>query len=416
MNDHARELITLSNGARIVLDPMPGLATAAVNVSVAAGARHEAEDKGGLAHFLEHMTFKGAGGLDARAIAEKVEDKGGQINAATEYERTSYSVRCMSDDAVDMLDHALSLVFDADLPASEMELEKGVVLQEIGEAADEPDDRVFELVQQTAWPDHALGRPILGTDQSVKALSRDDLVDFVDQHYSASQTIVSLSGAFDAARARDLAERRLAEVRERAATMSAAPVMSAGQQQEVRDLEQTLCILSHPGPDNGSQDRFAGRLMVEILGGGMASRLFQEVRERRGLAYAIDAYSDQYSDAGRISVFFGCEPDDAKDVAKITSDIWADLAMKGPTQAELARAKAVIRAQTAMSLETPGSRAASAALEMFTFNRLMPVGEALGALDAVTAEDVRRVAENAVQGQLALAQVGPAHGMISALD
>ncbi len=390
---------------------MPGLATAAVAVTVGAGARHEAADKGGLAHFLEHMTFKGARGMNARALAEAVENRGGQINASTGYERTTYSVRCLEQDAGDMLDHVLSLALDADLPESEMALEKGVVLQEIGEAADEPDDLVFELIQQAAWPEHPLGRPILGLPDSVRALERSDLSAFIDAHYAADRTVVSVAGAFDAIDIADRASKRLEGLRLRPRPIMTPPKMVSAHAQDIKDLEQTLTILSRPGPGNCAPERFASRLMVEIMGGGMASRLFQEVRETRGLAYAIDAYSDAYSDAGRIDVFYGCDPADVSEVAEVTKGIWEDLAAKGPTEEELARSKAVQRAQLAMAFETPGARAGYGAHELLAFDRLIPIGEAMDQIDAVSVEDVRKVADMSANGPSATARVGPKAGM-----
>lgn len=408
--DDGRELITLANGARIVLDPIPGLVTAAISVTLGAGARHESAELGGLAHFLEHMTFKGAGGLNARQIVEAVESRGAQVNAATGYERTSYTIRCLQEDAPDMLGHALSLALDADLPGEEIAREKQVVLQEIGEAFDEMDDRVFELLQSAAWPDHPLGRPILGAPETLERITRDDLAAFIDANYAADRTVVSIAGAFDRNAVIDLAGGRLESLRQRPVIETAAPVMASATAFEKRKAEQTLMVLSHPAPSLRETERFAARLLVEILGGGMSSRLYQEVREARGLAYAIDAAIDAYTDCGRIDVFCGCAPEDAMDVAKVVTDVWRALAEDGPSEEELSRAQAVQRASIAMMLESTVSREASSAYELLVLGELRSVEHALADIAAVTLENVRKVAAAALAGPATAAAIGPGPG------
>lgn len=408
----ARHVISLPNGARIVFDSMPGLRTASVGVYLGAGARHEPAARNGLAHFLEHMAFKGANGLSARQIAEVVEARGASMNAATDYERTSYFVRCLSANAPQMLDVALSLVFAPDLPLDEIEREKFVVLQEIGEAADQPDDLVMELAQTASFPDHPLGRPILGIEATLKSITREDLTAFAAAAYVPSRTVVSVAGAFDQAAIEAVARRWLEPRAALPAQISAAPALPKARAATVsRKLEQTHLVLAHPGPHALADDRFAARIFAEIFGGGMASRLFQDVRESRGLAYTIDASAEQYSDAGRISVFAGCAPKDAAEVVAITRAIWSDIAANGPTEAELARARAVAAAGYAMAAEAPAMRAGSAAYELLAFDRLIPIEETLRRVDAVTAADVARIAAQSLASPPIAASVGPKGGL-----
>ena len=410
-----REVITLPNGARIVFDAMPGLRTASVGVYLGAGARHEPAERNGLAHFLEHMAFKGAKGRSAREIAEAVEARGASMNAATDYERTSYYVRCLSADAPEMLDVALSLVFAPDLPPEEIEREKFVVLQEIGEAADQPDDLVMEMAQAASFPDHALGRPILGLEATLKPITRDDLLGFAAETYAPHRTVVSVAGAFDRDAIEAVARRWLEARPARPQRASSAPVLPKSHAvTEARKLEQTHLVLAHPGPSATSPDRFAARIFAEIFGGGMASRLFQEVRESRGLAYSIDASAEQYTDAGRISVFAGCAAGDAAEVASLSRTIWADLAAKGPTEAEMSRARAVAAASYAMAAEAPAMRAGSAAYELLTFDQLIPIEHVLRLIDSVTVDDVRRIAAASLQGPAIAAAVGPKAGLAAA--
>jgi predicted Zn-dependent peptidase len=420
MDAIVREVVTLPNGARIVFDPMPSLRTAAVGVWLAAGARHEPAKLNGLAHFLEHMAFKAAGGRSAMQIAEAVEARGAVMNAATDYERTSYTVRCLRDDAADMLDIALSLVFAPEHPEAEIKREKGVVLQEIGEAADQPDDLVFELAQAASYGDHPLGRSVLGVEKTLKKIARADLFGFAESNYTPGRTVVSVAGAYERAAVEEVARKWLAG---RAAGIQRAvepirpvfgdwPSGSTGAWAgRGRDIEQVHLVLARHAPSATSQDRFAARLFAEIFGGGMASRLFQQVREERGLAYTIDAACDQYTDAGRFTVYAGCAPEDAMEVAKITAGVWADLGASGPTDAELRRAKAVMKAQFAMAAEGPAMRAGSAAYELLAFGQLIDIEEVLRRIDSVTHGDVQRMAAIAVAGPAYGAAVGPAAGL-----
>jgi predicted Zn-dependent peptidase len=296
-----REVVTLPNGVRIAFDAMPGLSTAAVGVFLGAGARFEPAERNGLAHLLEHMAFKGAAGRSAREIAEAVEARGAMMNAGTEYERTSYFVRCLSADAPAMLDIALSLVFAPAHAADEIEREKGVVLQEIGEAADQPDDLVFELAQAASYPDHPLGRPILGVEATLRSIGRDDLIGFSSANYTPGRTVISVAGAFDRAAIEDVVQRWIGDRTGTSVTGHPAPTaFTAALRTEARKLEQCHLVLARRTVSALSEDRFAARIFTEIFGGGMASRLFQEIREARGLAYTIDASCDQHSDVGRI--------------------------------------------------------------------------------------------------------------------
>jgi predicted Zn-dependent peptidase len=411
----AREVIRLSNGARIALDAMPGLRTAAVGVFLGAGARFEPTDRNGLAHFLEHMAFKGARGRSAREIAEAIEARGASMNAATEYERTSYFVRCLSGDAPEMLDTALSLVFAPDHPPEEVEREKGVVLQEIGEAADQPDDLVFELAQQASYGEHPLGRPILGVEQTLNAIVRDDLYGFASTNYAPHRTVISVAGAFDRSAILDIANRWFEPRPPQTGPAIQPPELpTANVKTAMRRLEQCHLVLARPAPSAVSDERFAARVFTEIFGGGMASRLFQEVRESRGLAYSIDASIDQYADAGRISVYAGCATKDASEVVRITSDIWRQIASDGPTEAELRRAKAVAAANYAMAAEAPAMRAGSMAYELLTFDRLVSIEDVLKRIDSVSAADVRRIAHESLLRSPIAAGVGPKAGLAAA--
>jgi len=410
------DLVRLSNGVRIALDPMPGLATAALGVWQRVGARWEPAEQNGIAHLFEHMAFKGAGSRDARQFAEAIENVGGIVNAATGYERTAYYGRAVAEAAPLMLDMIADILFAPHWAADDLEKEKGVVAQERGEAFDAADDRVFEIHQAALYPDQPLGRPILGEDASLANVSVDTLTAFADAHMTPERVVVSIAGAFDRDAILDVVNKRFAHLAPRRKLTSASARAANGRASEVRKLEQTHIALSWPSPASGSDTLFAARLLSEIFGGGMSSRLFQEVREKRGLVYAIDSGLDTLEDDGRLSVYAGCSAKNARTVAEIVRDQLALMAAEGPTEAELARAKAVSRSQMLMGLEAPSARAEARVSQIFLRDRLVDFAEVRAKLDAVTAADVQAVAQKALAGPVCVAAIGPkaGHGALEA--
>lgn len=412
------ELHRLPNGVRIALDPMPGLGTAALGVWQRVGARWEPAEHNGIAHLFEHMAFKGAGPRDARQFAEAIENVGGVMNAGTGYERTSYYARVVVEHAPFALGLIADILFAPHWAPDDLEKEKGVVAQERGEAFDVPDDRVFELHQAALYPNQPLGRPILGEDETLRNVSVETLTAFNDAHMTPDRVVISIAGAFDRDAFLETAERRFGHLTHKAVQQRAAARAHAGQASETRKLEQTHLVFSWPAPEMGSDKASAARLMSEIFGGGMSSRLFQEVRETRGLVYAIDSFLDTFEDDGRLSVYAGCSAKNASDVAEIVRDQLALMAAHGPSDAELARAKAVARAQMLMGLEAPSARAEARVGQVFLRDRLVSFDEIRARLDAVTPEDVQAIARAALAGPACVAAIGPkaGHGAIGAFQ
>ncbi len=412
------ELIRLPNGVRVALDPMPGLGTAALGVWQRVGARWEPAEHNGIAHLFEHMAFKGAGPRDARGFAEAIENVGGVMNAGTGYERTSYYARVVAENAPFALDLIADILFEPHWAPDDLEKEKGVVAQERGEAFDIPDDRVFELHQAALYPDQPLGRPILGEDATLANVSVDTLRAFHDAHMTPDRVVVSIAGAFDRNAFVETAERRFGHLQSRPAQAMAPARAHAGRTSEARKLEQTHLVFSWPGVASGSDKAYALRLMSEIFGGGMSSRLFQEVREQRGLVYAIDSFLDSIEDDGRLCVYAGCSSENARTVAEIVRTQLAFMAEKGPTADELTRAKAVARAQMLMGLEAPSARAEARVGQVFLRDRLVDFSEIGARVEAVTAEDVRAAAEAALSGPACAAAIGPkaGHGALDAFQ
>jgi predicted Zn-dependent peptidase len=410
----APELIRLANGVRIALDPMPGLETVALGVWIRVGARWERPDQNGVAHLFEHMAFKGAGSRDARALAEAIESVGAVMNAATSYERTAYFARALKRDAAFVFSLLADIVLAPRWLEDDFEREKGVVAQERGEAYDQPDDRIFELHQAAVFPDQPLGRPVLGREETLAPLTVAALEGFRDLHYAPDRIVIAAAGGFERDALVDIAEKRFGAMArvDHAAPPAAAP--KRGMLFEPRRLEQCHFVRSWAAPAAGEDAIYAARLLCEIYGGGMASRLFQDVRETRGLVYAIDSYLDAYEDVGRLGVYAGCAPANVAVVADRAGAIMGELSEKGPTEEEMARAKVTLAAQTVMGAEGPAARAESSAGQAFLRDRLVPLEEVRRRIEAVTVEDVRMLAAQALAGPAAAAVIGPKRGLKSA--
>jgi predicted Zn-dependent peptidase len=397
---------------------MPELGTAALGVWQRVGARWEPAEINGVAHLFEHMAFKGAGSRDARQFAEAVENAGCVMNAATGYERTAYYARAVAEQAPFALELIADILFAPHWAPDDLEKEKGVVAQERGEAFDAPDDRVFELHQRALYKDQPLGRPILGEEETLKNISVQTLIDFRDAHLAPERVVISVAGAFDRNAIVDTATQRFGGLAAKPVRKSEPAHPRAGRVGEVRKLEQTHLVFSWPAPHARSDDLFAARLLSEIFGGGMSSRLFQEAREARGLVYAIDSALDVFEDAGRLSVYAGCSAKHAREVAEIVRDQLALMAAKGPSEAELSRAKAVSRASMLMGLEAPTARAEARASQLFLRDALYDFAEIRARMEAVRWEEIQALAAAALEGPACAAAIGPkaGHGALAAFE
>lgn len=401
------ELIRLANGVRLALDPMAGIETTALGVWIRVGARHEGPAENGLAHLFEHMAFKGAGGRDARAFAEAIESVGGEINASTSHERTTYYARVVAEDAPFALGLIADIVLDPHWAPDDLDKEKGVVLQEIGKAADQPDDQVFELHQSTLYPGQSFGRPILGTPESLAGLKVSDLADFRSREMSPDRVVIAVAGAFDRAAILSVAQARFCGLTPQASPELPIPQAHPAKALQLRPIEQSHLVTSWPGPAAPDEASYAAWLLVEIFGGGMASRLFQQVREQRGLVYAINAYADAQDDTGRLGVYAGCAGKDVGQVLDLTTAVLAALAQDGPTATELARAKAVTRAMLLMGAESPAARAESRAAQAFLRNACVPYADLARRIAEVPAEAVQALAARALAGPPCVTVVAP---------
>jgi len=402
------EIHTLHNGLRVVIDPMPGLKSAALGVWVEAGAVDEREGEHGLAHLLEHMAFKGTDRRNARGLAEEIEAVGGYLNAATSHQRTGYYARVLKEDISLGLDILADILQNPRFDEAELAREKEVVVQEIGEVADTPDDVAFEILMAVAWQGHNLARTILGTPQSVRAQSQTSLRGFMDRLYGPPSMVVAIAGAVEADGFLQLVERHFgAAAAGGKAPARARPQWRGGARHEPRAIEQTHLALAFPGAASRDDDFFATRIYADALGGGMSSRLFQKIREERGLAYSVYAFADGYDDTGLTGVYLGADAGQTRQAAQLIRTEMEAMT-RDVEQSEIDRVRAMLRSSLLMSLESPAARIEAAAGQLFTYGALLTPETISARLDAVTLDDVKRCAARALEaGAPAVAMVGP---------
>ena len=381
----------LANGVTLLCDPVAGFETLALSVVAGRGARWEDQARSGWSHLLEHMVFKGAGGRSARDIVEAIEADGGQLNAATGHERTSFQVRALAGGLPLAMAVIADLVQRPTLDGEDLAREKQVVAQEIAEAADTPDDQVFEQAQAAAFAGQPLGRPILGSAASLEPADPAALEAWRAVLYAPDRLVVSVSGAVDEDDFLRLAQGSFGGATPIAHPIAAPARFTGGHARERRRLEQAHLVFLLPAPGVSDPAYWPFRLFAEALGGGMSSRLFQEARERLGLAYAIDAYVEAYSDVGVLGIYAGCAAADAGRLAEVAgAQVKALVGDCGA--AELARAKAQLKASLFMSRESLLARAEQAAAQVLSLGDVQRPAALADAIDAVTLEDIRGLA------------------------
>ncbi len=401
------EVHTLPNGLRIAVEPMPGLRSSTIGVFLSAGGRHERVEQNGIAHFLEHMAFKGTPTRTARAIAEEIEDVGGYINAYTGKEMTAYYARVLEADVEHALDLLADIVLNPLFEAPDIEVERGVILQEIGQSLDTPDDIIFDWLQEVAYPGQPFGRTILGPAERVSGFGRTDLSGFTAEHYGPDRIIVAAAGAVDPGRIRAAAERHFGHLAPRPRLPVTPARFTGGERRRSRKLEQVHMAMALEGPNVHDDAAYAAQIYATALGGGMSSRLFQELREKRGLCYTIFAQAGAYDDTGSITLYAGTGGHQIAELAGLTMDE-LKRAAEGFSQAELDRARAQLKAGLLMGLEGPSARAERMARMLSIWGRVPEIDEIVEKIDAVTPERLRSFAEGLVIGaDPALALLGP---------
>ncbi|MBL6779927.1 MAG: M16 family metallopeptidase [Paracoccaceae bacterium] len=402
------KLHTLSNGFQIVTEHMPGFQSASLGIWIKAGGRHERAEENGIAHFLEHMAFKGTKTRSALQIAEMIEDVGGYINAYTSREVTAYYTRVLKEDVALSINLLFDILQNSIFEEKEIEVERGVILQEIGQSLDTPDDVIFDWLQDISYPDQALGRTILGPSERVKNFSRANLIDFIAQHYHPERMILSAAGGIDHDEIIRLAEASFGTLPMRAAPENFGKAKFVGGEfRKEKSLEQAHVALAFESPSYRDDDIYTAQIYSVALGGGMSSRLFQEIREKRGLCYTIFAQAGAFSDSGMMTIYAGTSEAQVPDLMALTFDELRRAA-EDMSSNELERARAQMKAGMLMGLESASNRAERLARQVQVWGYVPELEETVAKIENVTLDRLRSFSEHiASKAPAALALYGP---------
>jgi predicted Zn-dependent peptidase len=399
-------LTRLDSGMTIATQAMPHLESVALGVWVGTGSRNEKASEHGISHLLEHMAFKGTKTRSARDIAEAIEAVGGEVNAATSVDNTAYYVRLLKDDTalgIDVLGDILThSVFDQE----ELERERHVIVQEIGAALDSPEDRVFDNFQSAAFGDQPIGRPIMGTIESIRSFNRETLRAFLRRHYCAPHMVLAAAGRVDHDEIVELAGTAFADIAQNTPPSADRAQFTGGEIREEKALQEAQILIGFDAPALRDPDHYTGRILATILGDGMASRLFQEVRESRGLCYSISAFHWPFEETGLIGIHAATGQEDLAELMPVIVTEIAKLA-DSIEASELDRAKAQLRATLLMALESPVARAGQMARHMLIYGRPLPVAEIVEKIETVSVADVTGLAGRVFAGPGALSAIGP---------
>ncbi|MCP4182557.1 MAG: insulinase family protein [Hyphomicrobiales bacterium] len=401
----------LANGLTIVTENMEHIESVSLSAWVRSGSRNEKISEHGVAHMLEHMAFKGTHGRTAREIAEQVENVGGDVNAATSLETTSYYARMLKDDVALGIDILHDILTNSTIEGGELKREKHVVLQEIGASKDTPEDMVFEQFQSAAFHDQALGRPIMGTPDSVNSFQPGDLRGYLDSHYHGPNMLLSCAGAVKHDEMLKLASDGFGEFSPVVPEEAENAKYMGGEYLEKRDLMEAQIVMGFEGRAYQARDFYASQLLATIMGGGMSSRLFQEIREKRGLCYSVYAFHWGFSDTGTFGIHSATGEEDIRELIPVIVDELKRAAQTISIE-ETDRARAQIRAHLLMSTESPAARAGQNARQLLLFGRIISNDELMERLNAISPERIRDLAERMFFDTTpTIAAIGPIEGV-----
>lgn len=398
---------TLGNGMVVLTDDMPHLESASLGIWVKAGSRSETKAEHGISHMLEHMAFKGTASRNALQIAEAIENVGGDLNAATSVEHTGYFARVLKEDVALAADILSDILQNSMFEQDELDREQQVIVQEIGAARDNPDDHVFDLFQSSAFPDQPIGRTILGTVDSVKSFGPNTIRDYMERNYVGDHMVICAAGNVDHDSLVDIANDRFHALRGSGAPEPVKAKYIGGEERLLSDHEQAHIVLGFEGRAYNSDGFYAAQILASILGGGMSSRLFQEVREKRGLCYSVYAFHWAFADSGVFGVAASTGEEEVADLMPVVVDELRK-ATENITDEEVIRVRNQIRAGLLMSLESPSSRAGQLARQQILWGRTIPLQETVDRINRITADRVKQVARQLFSsGEASLAGIGP---------
>jgi predicted Zn-dependent peptidase len=404
----------LPGGLTVATDRVEQAETVSLGAWIGVGTRHEPAEANGIAHLLEHMAFKGTKRRSARDIAEEIEAVGGHLNAYTGRENTAFYAKVLAEDAPLALDVIADILQNPTFDPEELSRERAVVLQEIGQTNDTPDDIIFDHFQETAYPDQALGRPVLGRAEVITGLARDSLRGYMARHYRPPEMILAAAGKVDHEAFADLARRAFEGLTAEANSAAEPARYAGGEYREARDLEQVHLLLGFQALGYLDPDYYALMVLSSLFGGGMSSRLFQEIREKRGLVYSVYSFVSAYHDGGLFGIYAGTGESEAAELIPVVCDEIAKLS-RDITGPEVARAKAQLKAGILMSRESSAARCEQVAQQLLTFGRPLPVAEIVGKIEAVDIDRLQQLAGSVFRGRPTFAALGPI-GRVEAYD
>ena len=408
----AVKLTTLGSGVRVVTETMEHVATAACGIWVGAGARHEHAEEHGLAHLLEHMAFKGTKKRSAREIVETIEAGGGEINAETNAEYTAYFARILGENVSVALDVLGDILTEPAFDPEELQREKGVILQEIGSYEDTPDEIVFDMLMETAFSGSSIGRRILGTPETVTAQNKQSIEGFLARNYRTPSIVVSAAGDVSHDAIVTDIEKLLQSVGADRAIAAESAQYIGGDARKIQKLEQAHVVLGFEGLPYSDDRHYALYVFSNLLGGGMSSRLFQEIREKRGLCYEINSFFSPFSDSGVFAIYGGTGQRELKEFMPVLIDVM-QAAAETASEEEVARARAQMKMSILTSLESPGRRTEQMARHILAYDRVLSRAELARMIDAITVEDVRAVGRKMLLTAPSVAAIGPIKALMS---
>lgn len=403
---------TLSNGIRVVSETLPKSRSVSIGVWVKVGSRHEPPQVGGVSHFIEHMFFKGTEKRTAKDIAIEMDSLGGEMNAFTSQETTTYYVKVMDEHLPVAINILSDILLSSKFEPAEMEKERKVILEEIKGVEDTPDDYIHELLTSTVWPDNPLGRPILGTKETIKSLTHKDIITYIENYYSPKEIVISVAGNFEHARLVDLLNSSFGKLsRNGIPKQEATPAFTRAAVVKKKQLEQVQICIGCKGINYTHEDRYVISALNGVLGSSMSSRLFQEVREQNALAYSIYSYIMSYRDTGLLTVYAGADPTNALEVVRLVIREFKKIKEEGITPAEESKVKNQIKGNLILSLESSNSHMSRIARQEIYFGKYLSIDDIVKGVEKVTGAQVQDLARQLfVRENIALTILGPLSG------
>lgn len=404
------EISTLENGLRVATATRSEIQTTSLGIWVNTGAAYEKKEENGISHLLEHMVFKGTPTRTSFQIDAEIEDAGGQTNAYTSREFTAFYAKMLKDDTELALDVLSDIVLNANFPETELAKERDVVVQEIKQTIDTPDDIIFDYFQEKAFPEQAIGRTILGPEEKVLNYTAENLNHYREQHYGGENMVIAAVGNIEHKAFVEMVKKRFADFRKQTNFTKPEQKYIGGYITEERDIEQAHVLLGFNGFNYHDKRYYAATIFSSIFGGGSTSRLFQEIREKRGLAYTTYSFSNAHSGSGLFGIYAGTSQEELHRLLPVICDEIKKIREEKVTEKELQRAKVLLKAHMLMGLESSSSYTEVIARQLLIFNRVIPIAEMVERIESVTTEDILQTAQNIFSSAPTYALVGDIKG------